>query len=135
MPEELFAVPEIEVDDRTYRELELLAVAWNTTIRDVVDRLVLAPATGAGVLRTRPALPPVAVHAVYAGTRIEALFERDSAYVTVCSGPLSGQTYTSPSGARRAVVALLNPAVSPTGSGWVFWKVTGTGARLETLRR
>jgi hypothetical protein len=77
----------------------------------------------------------VAVHAVYAGTRIEATFEPESQHVIVCSGPLSGQTYTSPGGARRAVVAHLNPAVSPVGNGWAFWKVTTTGARLETLRR
>lgn len=127
-------MPEIEIEDRTYRELELLAVDWNTTIRDVVDRLVGVVALGPGARRPRPAKPPVAVHAVYAGTRIEARFEPDSQRVTVGSGPLSGQTYTSPSGARRAVVARLNPAVSPVGNGWAFWKVTATGARLDTLR-
>jgi hypothetical protein len=34
-------VPQIEVDDRTYRELELLAVAWHTTIAEAVARLVM----------------------------------------------------------------------------------------------
>jgi hypothetical protein len=131
----LFAVPYIEVDDRTYRELELLAVAWNTTIADALTRLVVTVATAATARRARPALPPVALQAVYAGTRVDATFDPESHAVTVCSGPLCGQRYTSPSGARRAVVALLNPTVSPVGNGWNFWTVTDTGDRLHTLRR
>ena len=33
-------MPRIEVDARTYRELELIALAWNTTVGEVVARLV-----------------------------------------------------------------------------------------------
>ena len=51
-------MPRIEVDARTYRELELIALAWNTTVGDVVARLVddlsrpcTDPADGAPVAR------------------------------------------------------------------------------------
>jgi hypothetical protein len=33
-------VPRIEVDGRTYRELELIALAWNTTVGDALARLI-----------------------------------------------------------------------------------------------
>ena len=33
-------MPRIEVDARVYRELELVALAWNTTTADVLARLV-----------------------------------------------------------------------------------------------
>jgi len=33
-------VPRIEVDARTYRELELIALAWNTTVGDALARLI-----------------------------------------------------------------------------------------------
>lgn len=126
------AVPSIDISDAAYRELERLAVAWDCGITEAADRLV-AGFTSRGW--RRPTSDLVTIHAVYAGTRTEATYEPDSHCVTVCSGPLCGQTYTSPSGARRAVVAVLNPAVSPAGNGWTFWTITATGARLETLRR
>ena len=128
-------MPQIEVDDRTYREMELLAVAWNTTIKDVVDRLVIAMTTRATVRRPLPALPSVAVHAAYAATRIEATFDPETYAVSVTTGPLAGRTYYSPGDACRAVIRRLHPGVSPIGSGWTFWTVTATGARLDTLRR
>jgi hypothetical protein len=128
-------MPQIEVDHRTYREMELLAVAWHTdTLGEVVARLVTAVATRGVVREARPALPPVAVHAVYAGTRIEATFDREAYMVTFIDGPLAGRTYFSPGDACRAIVRRLNPAVSPFGRGWTFWTVTATGARLTTLR-
>ena len=33
-------MPRIEVDARTYRELELIALAWNTTVGDALTRLI-----------------------------------------------------------------------------------------------
>src|SRR5262249_26335364 len=80
-------------------ELERLAVAWDCGMTEAVDRLVVGGATTVRVRRPRPASDPVALHAVYAGTRIDATFDIESCAVTVCSGLLRGQTYTSPSGA------------------------------------
>ena len=129
-------MPQIEVDDRTYRELELLAVSWHTdTIGDVVARLVTAVATHVTVRRAHPVSLPVPVHAVYAGTRIEAIFDRETYAVSFADGPLARRTYYSPGDACRAIVRRLNPTVSTIGSGWTFWIVTATGARLDTLRR
>ncbi len=33
-------MPRIEVDARTYRELELIALAWNTTVGDALAQLI-----------------------------------------------------------------------------------------------
>ena len=33
-------MPRIEVDAQTYRELELIALAWNTTVGDALARLI-----------------------------------------------------------------------------------------------
>jgi hypothetical protein len=128
-------MPDIDISAAAYRELERLAVAWDCGLTQAADRLIIGVATGVRSLRPRPASRPVAIHAVYAGTRIDATFDVESCAVTVCTGLLCGQTYTSPSGARRAVVAVLNPTVSPGGNGWTFWTVTATGAHLDTLRR
>ena len=125
-------MPQIEVDDRTYRELELLAVAWHTTITEAVARLITTVATRASV-RARPAADAIEVHAFYNGTRIEATFDPESHAVTVCSGPLCGRTFNTPDGARRAVITLLTPGYSPHGSGSTFWAVTDAGALLNTL--
>lgn len=127
-------MPQIEIDERTYGDVELLAAAWRTTPGDAIRRLVAAMATGVSLGPERPNLPPVDVHTLYAGTRVEATFDPDTHCVTIRGGLLGGQTYTSPSGARRAVVGLLNPDINPNGNGWDFWTVTTTGAKLRTLR-
>jgi hypothetical protein len=76
------------------------------------------------------------VHAIYRGSRIEARFDPRTHAVTITTdGPLQGHAFTTPSGARAAVVTHLNPDVSPIGNGWTFWTVPATGARLHTLRR
>ncbi len=126
----------IEVSDDTYRDLELLAASWQTTVGEAVARLIDSLATASTPAgETADAAPLVAVHAVYAGTRTEATFDPRTRVVTTTSGPLSGRSFTSPSSARIAVVRLLNPSVSPIGNGWHFWVITDTGARLHTLRR
>ncbi len=131
-------MPHIEVDDRTYRELELLAVAWHTTIGEAVDRLVTKLATRATTrvtVRAHPATDPVEVHAFYNGTRTDATFDPESHAVTVCSGPLRGHTYASPTEAEDAVRALLNPDAEAVVKGWTSWLVTASGIPLDLLHR
>jgi hypothetical protein len=128
----LFAVPHIEVDDRTYRELELLAVAWHTTITEAVDRLVLNGATRANV-RAHPAEHPVEIHAFYNGARIDATFDPESHAVTVCSGPLCGHTYASPTDAEDAVCDVLNPTGEAVVEGWTSWLITASRIPLDRL--
>jgi hypothetical protein len=132
IPEELFAVPQIEVDDRTYRELELLAVAWHTTITEAVDRLVLKGATRAPV-RAHPAGNPVEIYAFYNGTRTDATFDPESHTVTVCSGPLRGHTYASPTDAEDAVCDVLNPDNEGVVEGWTSWLITASRIPLDRL--
>ncbi len=122
---------QIEVSDETYRRLALLAAPWHTTVGDAVARLIADLITRDANAEDRTT---VAVHGVYAGTRVAATFDPATHVVTITSGPLAGRSFTTPSGARAAVVRLLNPSVSPVGNGWNFWIITDTGARLRTLR-
>jgi hypothetical protein len=73
------------------------------------------------------------VHAFYNGTRIDATFDPESHAVTVCSGPLCGQTYASPTDAEDAVCAMLNPDGEAVVYGWTSWLVTASGLPLELL--
>jgi hypothetical protein len=125
-------MPQIEVDDRTYRELELLAVAWHTTITEAVDRLVLKGATRAAV-RAHPAEHPVEIYAFYNGARTEATFDPESHAVTVRSGPLCGHTYASPTDAEDAVCDVLNPDGEGVVEGWTSWLVTASRIPLDRL--
>src|SRR5205809_209920 len=118
-------MPRIEVSDEVYAHIALLSAAWHTTPGEAVTRLIYDLTTPG----TEPSdSQPVAVHSIYAGTRTDATFDPATRVVTITSGPLSGRRFTSPSGARTAVVRLLNPSVSPIGNGWHFWIITDTGA-------
>lgn len=127
-------MPQIEVDNRTYRELELLAVAWHTTIAEAVARLVTMMTTRATV-RAHPTTDPVEVYAFYNGTRIDATFDPESYAVTVCNGPLCGQTYASPRVAEEAVCHVLDPDNEAVVDGWISWLVTASGLPLDLLHR
>ena len=127
-------MPQIEVDDRTYRELELLAVAWHTTITEAVDRLVTNCATRATV-RAHPAEHPVEFYAFYNGTRIDATFDPESHAVTVCSGPLCGHTYVSPTDAQDAACDVAQPHREAVVEGWTSWLITASGIPLDLLHR
>jgi hypothetical protein len=120
-----------------YREIVLLATAWNTTAPEVVSRLVgHYYLTNAASVENTPTGDDsgVAVHRVYAGRRVEGRYERATSSVTITSGPLAGQFFRSPSGASAAVVTALNPGVAPSRSGWTFWIVTATGKTLSSIR-
>lgn len=121
-----------------YREILLLAAAWNVAPAAAIGRLIdHYYLTQLGGRRHGPVElgeSDVAVHRVYAGRRIEAVYHRVTGGVTVSSEPLSGRGFRSPSGARAAVVSALNPGVAPNGSGWDFWIVTATGKTLRSIR-
>lgn len=127
---------QIDIDIHTLQDLELLAAAWQVTVGEAVGRLVAA--MKADAVRPDPGGTqrpgPVEVHNVYAGRRTEATFDPATGSITVDSGPLSGRTYGSPSGARRAVIAAANPTVNANGNGWDFWTITTTGVKVRTLR-
>jgi hypothetical protein len=126
----------IVVADGVHREIDLLAVAWNTSESEVIRRLLdeYAKLAGRSGRRDDPDQNTVKIHSVYAGQRVEAIYHRDTKRVDVTSGVLTGQSYNRPSGAAIAVVQALKPGVNPSRNGWSFWVVTDTGKLLQSVR-
>jgi hypothetical protein len=126
---------QLEVADEVHAQVALLAKAWNTSVSDVIRRLLAefrsedAPSAPA-----KPKFGEVAVHAIYAGIRTDGLFNQHSGSLTISSGPLAGRTYSKPSGAAVALVQIYSPEVNPNRNGWSFWVVSRTGQRLQAIR-
>ncbi|MEU9396950.1 hypothetical protein AB0D86_44040 [Streptomyces sp. NPDC048324] len=129
----------VEFDADTHQQITLLARAWGIAPQDVF-RLLLAhfartrtaqdEAHQAQAMPTGPSAIPV--YAVYAGTRIEALYDPATASVTIPHGP--GEGIKSPSGASAAVLRALRPGIAPNRTGWSFWRIASSGQPLSTLR-
>ncbi|WP_193097138.1 hypothetical protein [Streptomyces sp. C8S0] len=122
----------VTVDDDVYLVLTTLSLAWGVSISEAITRIAESkpPAEAPDDNHDNGAVP---VHAIYFGTRTCGFFDPTTRHLTVTDGPAQG-TYKSPSGASRAVLQALNPAVSPVRTGWLFWKITATGEPLNTLR-
>ncbi|MEU2712187.1 hypothetical protein [Streptomyces sp. NPDC007205] len=129
--------PTIEVDEQTYRSIEFAARMGGTTAGEVVARLVRnasmppsAPAA-AGAEKERT----VDVYVDYEGHRTRGSYDRDTKRIDITSGPLAGQSFKTPTGAARAVVAHYKPDVNPNRNGWSFWLLDdGSGGTLQTIR-
>lgn len=124
---------QVVLDRDTHDRVTLLAAAWDVNESQAVARLVGmfaksrngdAPEESSGI----------AVHALYAGTRVDGTYDPKAKAVTITSGPLAGQRFKTPTGAARAVVGELRPEVSPHRNGWGFWIVTDTGNPLQSIR-
>lgn len=129
----------VEVDERTFRSLEFAAHMANTTAGDIVARLVAdaSARTGAAneVSEQSDTSMRVAVYADYAGHRTHGKYDRTTKRIDITSGPLTGQSFKSPTGAARAVVAHYKPKVSSNRNGWAFWILDdGSGGLLQTIR-
>jgi hypothetical protein len=147
----------IEITDRTYRELLTVAITWRTTVTAALARLVAECASGFETdepAPTNPATAPgatsasgtsgasgseaatgtVAVFARHAGTRTKATFDPHTRAVTITSGPLTGQHFTTPTTAMCAVIINSGSATRGPGNGWRFWIVTATGQPIHSLR-
>lgn len=122
-------MPEITVSAETDRQLSLLA-SWDGTSKgEVVARLL------ANLSKTETRSDDtVAVHKVYEKERIEGLYDPSSSTLTITSSPWSGEVFSKPSSAAIAVVQHFKPEANPNRNGWDFWRVTETGAPLQTLR-
>ena len=127
----------VQVLKSTREQIALLAMAWDISEAQVIDRLLATFKASGRAVEGEPSASPsaVPVHAVYEGHRIEGVFDRETGTLTISSGPLAGTSYKSPSGAAVDVVHVINPKVHPNRNGWSFWTVTATGATLQTLRR
>ncbi|MEU9189252.1 hypothetical protein AB0D14_32850 [Streptomyces sp. NPDC048484] len=135
----------LEVDPDTHQLIGLLAHAWDTTPNDVIRRLLAQ--LGQASVGQAPALPVttrpapvvthptsfVAVHAIYAGVRVDAVYDPVTTSTTIPEGPGAG-AYTTPSGATTAVLQSLRPQVAPNRTGWNFWRITASGEHLSVLR-
>ncbi|MFJ3990239.1 hypothetical protein ACIPWY_16535 [Streptomyces sp. NPDC090032] len=59
----------------------------------------------------------VGVYVDYEGHRTRGSYDRDTKRIDITSGPLAGQSFKSPTGAARAVVAHYKPDVNPNRNG------------------
>lgn len=129
--------PTIEVDEATYRSLELAARLTGVSVGGVVSRLVAnaveSPQEKVGGGESRPG--KVAVYADYAGVRTHGEFESSTSRIEITSGPLAGKAFGTPSQAAVAVVQHYKPDIDPNRNGWTFWVLDdGSGNRLQTIR-
>lgn len=121
----------IEVSDETLARVRLLQSAWQTSADAVIDRLLNA------FMQVDAAVPEpgrLDVHATYEGKLVKGSFDVRTRYLTITEGPLTGQSFKSPSGAAMALVRHLNPEVHNNRNGWTFWTITDTGHPLQTVR-
>ncbi|MFD3997396.1 hypothetical protein [Streptomyces sp. NPDC058583] len=114
--------------------LNLLAKAWNTTPNDAVRQLLVLFAENAPTAAKTNMSSQIRVHAIYAATRIDALYDTGAQSVTIPAGNPGAGKYKSPSGASSAVIAALRPTVNPIRTGWDFWRITASGQHLRTIR-
>src|SRR5262249_39946769 len=131
-----------EVDDQTYRSLALAARIGGCTAGDVVARLVAetsmltlpAPAALEGKQHSET-VDGVAAYADYEGDRTQGRYDLKTSRIDITAGPLRGQSFKTPTGAARAVVAHYKPSVSPQRNGWSFWVLDdGSGRFLQNIR-
>ena len=124
----------IEVDDETYTRIRLAAQVAGISAADVVRRAIAAL-----LADPPPAVDrwqPVPIYGVYGGRRVEAVFIPATSRVVVTGEPLPNAKFKSPSGAAQAVVRALNPDRARVNvSGWQFWRLADSDARLEVFRR
>ncbi|MFE5298108.1 hypothetical protein [Streptomyces sp. NPDC056632] len=126
--------PSVTLDPSTHSLLNLLAKAWNTTPTDAVRQLLVLFAETMPAAAQTDADGRVPVHAIYAATRVNALYDTATQSVTIPEGNPGAGTYKSPSGASRAVIETLRPDVLPIRTGWTFWRITSSGQVLRTIR-
>lgn len=104
---------------------------------EVVARLVAETATASpGPEAGEGGGETVEVFCDYEVHRTSGRFDRRTHRVDVTSGPLSGRSFKSPSGAAIEVVTHYKPTVNPNRNGWSFWVLDdGSGHLLQSLRR
>ncbi|MFF4647782.1 hypothetical protein [Streptomyces sp. NPDC001389] len=133
MENNLSSAPQhLHVESEVHHQVALLARALGLTSGEAIAHLLglYAQPLSEAPARAGTHTP---VYAIYQHRRVEGYFDRSTGALSIPAGPGAGQ-YKTPSGAARAVVAALRPQVSPIRTGWTFWHLSETGARLETLR-
>jgi hypothetical protein len=123
-------VPDINVSDRSMRELSIIARAKGLSSPDqAVDYLLDVFQEGA-----EPANDIVKIYARYKGVRIEAEFSLSTHEVKVTRGPGEGLT-GAPSTTAGKVIKRIDPDGNEYRNGWLhFWK-TQDGKPIDVYRR
>ena len=135
-------MPKIDIDVDTDAKLTFASAVAGVTKSEIVARLVAqatpkmfaTPAASGGVSAEPPPDGHVFIFCDYDGHRTRGAFDLTTHRVDVVDGPLSGKSFKTPSAAASAVVADLNPSVSPNRNGWGFWRVESSGEILQTIR-
>lgn len=128
-------MPQIIVSDDTFHELEWLAVSWNISLAEALDRAIyniIYP--GRYEVPARPE-SAVEVFATFNGTRIDATVNAATGAVTLPGSHWGGATYASPELAEDAVTDRLDPAGDPVCDGWAPWRLTATRTSLHDFLR
>jgi hypothetical protein len=129
----------VEVDEQTYRSLEFAARMSGCTAGEMVARLVAEASLPAPTAREETEHPEgasgVAVYAHYEGHRTHGRYDPKTTRIDITSGPLTGRSFKTPTGAARAVVTHYKPGVNPNRNGWSFWVLDdGSGKFLQSIR-
>ena len=122
-------MPDINVSDRSLRELSIIARAKGlSSPGEAVDYLLdqfQEP--------VEPASDVVKIYARYKGVSTEAEFSLSTHEVRVTSGPLANTT-GAPSTTAGKVITSINPKGSQYVNGWMhFWK-TPDGKPIDVYR-
>lgn len=129
-------MPTIDVDDSTYQSLDLAARLTSMSHGQVIARLITQSTLveQAAEVSASDDDNYLAVHGDYLGHRTTAMFDCLTHRIDITNGPLTGQSFKTPSSAARALVSHYNPTVSPHRNGWTFW-VLSDGGLLQRVRR
>ncbi|MEK6443549.1 hypothetical protein [Pseudonocardia sp. T1-2H] len=135
-------MPKIDIDSDTDAKLTFASAVAGVSKTEIIARLVAQatpkmfatpPPSGGSSPESAPD-GHVYVYGDYEGHRTRGTFNLTTHRVDVMDGPLSGKSFKTPSAAASAVVASLNPAVSPNRNGWGFWRIESSGEILQTIR-
>jgi hypothetical protein len=124
----------IEVDDYTKHTVSFAARMANLSEGVIIRRLIATIAVAEDE-RPRHTDQGISVYADYDGHRVHARY-LEPARVEITDGPLSGQSFKTPTGAARAVIRHYNPDINDNRNGWTFWQIDESGVRtsLQSIR-
>lgn len=125
----------IQVNDTTYRALELAARLTGMTPGGVVEKLVAQSTVEPTTEQSADPTDGVNVYADYNGVRIKGVFDPVTTSITIATGKLATTRHKTPSAAARAVVESERPGIDSNRNGWTFWNIDdGSGRQLQAIR-
>jgi hypothetical protein len=124
-------MPQIIVSDDAFHELEWLAVSWNISLAEALDRAIYNITYPGGYEVPARRESAVEVFATFNGIRIDATVNVTTGAVTLHGSPWDGATYASPDLAEDAVTDRLAPDGEPVLAGWAPWRLTATRTSLH----